>query len=290
MRNALLLFWDSLNDLTSSLGWARHPLRFLVWVLVALPAALFTYRLQRFNRLIRLYGTQFAAKRLLSVFYGGLRLVNPLPSFDKGGLIVSNHPGLGDSLALMAVLPPNRFLLVANERLFFQSMPEVQRRLIIVPNNPAHRHRVVGQILEAIAQGNLVVLYPAGSIEPDPAFRHWGWLPPSSPLLGEWSAVIHLIVQRLERFNGAVYPVMVGGVFARRALFSWWASLGKTREEKEKRAVGYQLLRQLGKQATIQLAFGQVLTATEFAQTPNLAKPTEKIKAICTQLVEKFTL
>lgn len=283
MIQTLLLFWDNLQDLTRSMGLERHPLRFLVWVASALPAALFAYRLGRFNSQLRRGGTRFAAQRLLEIFYRGLEVVTPVPNFDRGGLVVSNHPGLGDSLALMSVLPPNRYRLVANDRLFFRALPEVYRNLILVPESPQERHRVVGQILQAIGQGLLVVLYPAGAIEPDPAFFRWGWASPEEPLLGQWSPVVELIARRLRQAGGCIYPVMVSDVFASRAVFSWWASLGQDRAEKERRAVGYQLLRGLGRSVTLRVAFGQPLGADELDPKSDQSVTT-RLREICKNL------
>ncbi len=266
------------------MGWGRHPLRFLVWAAAALPAALFAYRLSRFNRQLRLGGTRFAARKLLKVFYRGLEVRTPLPDFDRGGLVVSNHPGLGDSLALMAVLPPNRYRLVAHDRLFFRALPEVYRHLIHVPENPRERHSVVGQILEAIDRGLLVVLYPAGAIEPDPAFFRWGWTRPGEPLLGKWSPVVNLIARRLRQTGGRIWPVMVSDVFARKALFSWWANRGRDRAEKERRAVGYQLLRGLGRTGSIRLALGQPWAADELPGSGTSDDCVAQLQEICKNL------
>lgn len=283
MRRAAALFLDNLDDLARSLGWGRHPLRVLLWVALALPAALFTWRLLRFDRMLGLGGTRFAARRALQWFYRGVCVVTDVPSFDTGGLVVSNHPGLGDSLALMAVLPQDRYRLVANDRVFFRCLPNVLERLILVPADPTERHRVVGAILEAVGRGELVVLYPAGSIEPDPAFRRWGWISPEVPLLGEWSGVVALVARRLKRGGGRIYPVLVSDVFSQRSVCSWWSAMGRTREERERRAVGYQLLRGLGRDTEVRVAFAPPLQS-DFLETWPPKEWTGRLRDVCSAL------
>lgn len=276
MIRFLALLYDTLRDLARSAG-VHGLLRLPFWLLTVLPAAVFTFRMRRLDELVGRFSTRFAARRALRWFYAGVELVTPLPDCSRGGLVVSNHPGLGDSLALLAVLPEGRYRLVARDRLFFQALPHIRRLLILVPPEPRRRVQTVAEVLEAIRQGLLVVLYPAGEIEPDPAHA-----PPNRPLLQPWSSLVNLVARRLG--EGRIYPVMVGNVFAKSALQSWWATRGKTPEERERRAVGYQLLRGLARRQPVRLAFGPPLRGDELVGGGGAWSATQRIQSICEEL------
>ncbi len=265
MNTFFLMFRDTLSDMLGSAGAKKGFLRALFLPIACVPALIFTLRMRRFNRNIQLGGTGFAARKMLPFFYKGLSVTGTPPASNSGGLVVCNHPGIGDSLALLAVLPEGKFKMVARERDFFRAMPEVWKRLIIVPEDPSQRHRTVGEILNAILKGDIVVLYPAGVIEPDPVFRDWGWLDREEPLLKEWSPIISLIVRLLKRSPNPppVYPVLAKNVISQKALFSWWASRGKTRKDQEEKAVGYQILRNLARDQNVELIFGEPLSVLE---------------------------
>lgn len=250
MKNASLirLFRISLRDMLQS--YPSSPvLRFVLSLIFALPTLRFAYLLVRFNRDIYQRGLKDAAGTLLKRFYRGVAVYgkNPFSAKAKksygdrageqpsGGLLVlANHPGIGDSLALLSVLDRRSVHLVVSERDFFYALPALGPYLILVSENPAKRNGVIRAMLEALHRGEAVVLYPAGEIEADP-FLH-----PESPMLKQWSSVIGLLIRlaRQGAFEFSIVSALCANVLPPRIMGRRKLHTEEQREVREKRAVG----------------------------------------------------
>mgnify|MGYP005848196295 FL=1 len=271
MKKASLirLYQISLRDMLAA--YPKNPIiRFILSLLFTVPALRFAYLLVRFNEDISRKGLQGAAQRLLREFYRGVSQYrespgaeraphespssagsayeNPGPAREgpqvfsqvssqvssKGLLILANHPGVGDSLALLSVLERQDIFLVAAEREFFYALPALIPYLILVPEDPAKRNGVVRAMLGALKAGATVVLYPAGEIEPDPMVH------PESAMLKPWSTVIGLLV-RLARhgvFDFSIDCAITANVLPPHVLGKGRAKNRADQEKREKRALG----------------------------------------------------
>jgi hypothetical protein len=127
-------------------------------------------------------------------------------------LFVANHPGLGDVLALLAVLDSPDLKVVARDRPFLRALPNLADRLILVPE---HRPgAVLGRVIRHLCEGGAVLSFPAGRIEADPAWR-------TSESWEAWSASTPFWVQKVPGL--LVQPCLVAGVRCRGFVDPWWA-------------------------------------------------------------------
>jgi hypothetical protein len=76
-------------------------------------------------------------------------------------LVVSNHPGLADAVALFAAMPRGDLKVIAAERPFLSALPNTSRALIPVPTLPTGGRRRSGPRPATSA--------PAGRSSPSPA-------------------------------------------------------------------------------------------------------------------------
>jgi 1-acyl-sn-glycerol-3-phosphate acyltransferase len=235
------LFKISLRDMLAS--YPPNPfLRFLLGILFAVPALRFAHLLVRFNDDIARKGIQEAAQSLFKEFYRSVQVHGEPPALPAGGtgetsqglLIVANHPGVGDSLALLSVLDRPDIYLVAAEREFFFALPALLPYLILVPEESAKRNAVVRAMVRALQQGETVVLYPAGEIEPDPILH------PASAMLKSWSTVIGLLVRlaRQGSFDFTIASAITANVLPPHVLGTTGAKTKEAQEKREKRALG----------------------------------------------------
>uniref|UniRef100_A0A7C3EJT0 Phospholipid/glycerol acyltransferase domain-containing protein n=1 Tax=Gracilinema caldarium TaxID=215591 RepID=A0A7C3EJT0_9SPIR len=245
------LFKISLRDMLAS--YPENPfLRLLLSIIFALPALRFAYLLVRFNGDISRKGVQPAAERLFREFYRSVQVHGKPPTEPTEGvgkapqgtlaqgkpptglLIVANHPGVGDSLALLSVLARPDIHLVAAERDFFYALPALLPYLILVPQDPVKRNGVVRAMVKALKQGETVVLYPAGEIEPDPILH------PESTMLKSWSTVIGLLVRlaRQGSFDFSIATAITANVLPPHVLGKAGAITKEAQEKREKRALG----------------------------------------------------
>ena len=89
----------------------------------------------------------------------------------RGGplLLVSNHPGLADAVALFAATPRDDLRVIAADRPLLEALPNTSRYLLTVTETSAGRSGVVRAAARHLRGGGAVLTFPGGRIEPDPA-------------------------------------------------------------------------------------------------------------------------
>ena len=127
-------------------------------------------------------------------------------------LLVANHPGLADALALFAAVPRRDLRVVAAERPFLAALPNTSRYLIPVSErSPKKRFEAVRSATRHLKRGGAVLTFPGGKIEPDPAV-----LPGAVEALERWSESLDLFVRLVRGLT--VVPAIVSGVLSPTAL------------------------------------------------------------------------
>src|SRR5215216_3719829 len=82
-------------------------------------------------------------------------------------LVVSNHPGLSDAMALFASLPRNDLRTVASERAFLLALNHTSQHLIYLQSG--EQNGSLRKISKHLRTSGAVLLFPGGRVEPDPA-------------------------------------------------------------------------------------------------------------------------
>ena len=235
MKKASLykLFTISLRDILSAYG--HNPLvRGFLRLIFAIPALRFALFMAQCDREIPQRGLREASRKLLRRFYRGVTVLGEKPHREGGLLIVANHPGVGDSLALLSSLERDDIRLVAGEREFFFALPNLLPYLILVPEDPSKRTGVLRAMVDDLRQGKTVILYPAGEIEPDP-FLH-----PDESFLKPWSSAIGLLVRLAQQggFHFRIQPAISAQVLPPHVLGPSYAKKPALRNTLERKAVG----------------------------------------------------
>lgn len=277
----------SLKDMLDAYPENR-ALRLGLSILFFLPALSFAHRMARFSRNVGLRGLREASRLLLEEFYAGVRVSGNGPPAEGGLLVLSNHPGVGDSLALLAALERNDVRIVAAERDFFRALPGLADCLILVPEDERKRIGTLRAMAADLKAGRTVVLYPAGRIEPDPLLH------PDRYPLEAWSAAVGLLVVLAARegFSFDLKPALVGGVLPPRAVgrpAAAAAGRGDGEEERrERRAVGRIIGLGAARRDAVTLAWGRTLGSDLFV---GLGAPeiTDRVRAEASGLLRRET-
>lgn len=287
MRNSFdlpLMTRDSLADWRAQLHrrFPRAPETALdLLSLLFLPFALrFALEMRKFNGRVGKIGLGPASLELLKRYYAGVALSSDLEvellrrRLSEGGptLVLANHPGVVDTLALFhgleAAFGVKDFMVVANDRDFFNAMPAIRERIIPVPSDPALRAAVFAAIEDALKGGRSVVLYPSGDITADPCLAPEIY--PYDDLLGTWSPSVGLLIararKRIETGQSpplTVLPVLCGGVLPKGSADAWWMGRNRSRREREAMAVGGILAFKTTRRRTIRLRAGMPLNVRD---------------------------
>ncbi|MDB4941522.1 MAG: putative hemolysin [Labilithrix sp.] len=180
------------------------------WV-AGVPSRRLGAALARFDANVATRGLPAAARALLSSFGATVEVVGALP--PGPALVVTNHPGAYDAIALMAALDREDVALVAADRAFLRAMPAVARHLVFASSASAFA-RLAGlrAALAWLAAGRTLVHFGAGRIEPDVRFGG-----ADAPLAPVWAAGTGVLARHAIARGASVVPAFVSGVHSPRA-------------------------------------------------------------------------
>lgn len=136
-------------------------------------------------------------------------------------LVLANHPGAYDALALMRALGRRDLLVLAAERRFLRALPGLSEHLVFVAEDPVRRAGALKRSLRWLRQGGALLHFPAGRIELDADFEV-----DAQRLLGPWQPGVGALITACERAGGRVLVAGVRGVHsprAKRLLLNRWA-------------------------------------------------------------------
>ena len=171
-------------------------------------------------------------------------------------LIVANHPGLADSLALFATVPRRDLRVVAAERPVLKALPNTSRYLMSISEASPGRLGVVRTAARHLMGGGAVLTFPGGEIEPDPAV-----LPGAVESLERWSESLDLFARLVPGLT--VVPAAVSGVLSPTALRNPLILVRRRPRDREWLAATLQMLTPALRNVSTRVAFGRPVHAGE---------------------------
>jgi 1-acyl-sn-glycerol-3-phosphate acyltransferase len=164
-------------------------------------------------------------------------------------LLVSNHPGLSDAVALFSSIPRTDLRVVAAKWALLDALPNTSRYLISVAKASSNRFQVLRSVATHLKNGGAVLNFPAGRMEPDPAV-----LPGAVKALDRWSTSVDLFARMAPDLT--VVPVAVSGVFSPIALRNPLTYLRRKEEDRWWLASNLQMLVPALRNVTMRVSFG----------------------------------
>ena len=167
---------------------------------------------------------------------------------DGPVLLVANHPGLADALAVFAATPRADLRVVAAERPFLEALPNTSRYLITV--SEASPGRSVRAATRYLRDGGAILTFPGGRIEPDPAV-----LPGATGALERWSGSLDLFARLVPGLT--VVPAVVSGVLSPAALRNPLTLVRRQQKDRQWLAATIQMLTPALRNVTTRVSFGR---------------------------------
>jgi hypothetical protein len=169
-------------------------------------------------------------------------------------LLVANHPGLCDTVALFATIPRADLRVVAAKRAFLDALPNTARYLFTVVEESPERLGLIRATTRHLRDGGALLTFPGGRIEPDPAV-----LPGAVEALGRWSASVDLFARLVPDF--IVVPAVVSGVLSPAALRNPLTLLRRREEDRRWLAATLQILAPTLHDVAVRVEFGHPIHA-----------------------------
>ncbi|MBI3242427.1 MAG: 1-acyl-sn-glycerol-3-phosphate acyltransferase [Chloroflexi bacterium] len=273
----------NIDDMFDSVGLAdrlrgNRLLRGAVW----LPARGFARLITTFDKVVSekslVGGSEWLLKRVARrLEAAGRENVPP----TGPALILSNHPGMADTISLFASLPRADLRVIANDRPFLQALPNVSRQMIYVPTaESADKMPVIRAAVTHLRQGGAVLTFPAGEIEPDPAVA-----PGAVESLQKWSESIALFARLAPQTR--IIPAIVSGVVSAAAQHHPLTRLRRTPRGRERMAAMLQIMVPAYQSVVARVAFGPPLLAADLvAANPNASAITRAVTTEAQKLIE----
>jgi 1-acyl-sn-glycerol-3-phosphate acyltransferase len=209
-------------------------------------------------------GMASGARRLLPRFVASHEAsgAERIPS-DGPLLIVANHPGSYDAVAIMAYVERPDLKFLVREVGLFRRLENLAQHAIFTPKgkNALRRIRPVRECVRHLENGGALLIFPRGRIEPDPDIT-----PEAELEFEKWSRSVAMLTERVPETR--VMVAITGGVIAPSAMrhpITWFRS---SRGSRQRLAFLYQIFRQAlaGKELfglNARVTFGDVFVAPQ---------------------------
>lgn len=262
--NFELLTQINLDDLVTSFGWQSRPLASSVLKKIFLkPAQTFAKIMVDYDSAVGERGLVEASRLTQDHFVRDVRVFGLDRVPDSAFLALSNHPGMSDTLSLFCALNRPDLKIIALDRPFLNTLPNISRQLFYVKDDAASRMSLVRQVTTHLRSGGAALTFPAGHIEPDPEVYDG-----AVDSLKAWTDSAGVFIRMAP--ETAILPVFVRGVMLKKAARHWLLTVKRSREEKEKLAAALQLLAHLAfqqKDVRVKVQIGQPITAGQLGTT-----------------------
>ena len=119
-----------------------------------------------------------------------VRGAEQIPS-DGSLLVVSNHPGVYDSICLASSVPRQDLKIIVWEIPFYRLLPNASHWFLYTTEDTTGRMLALKNAIQHLRNGGAVLQFGSGLIEPDP-----GIFPNTEESLKNWSPSIEIILRR----------------------------------------------------------------------------------------------
>ncbi|MEK6207793.1 MAG: lysophospholipid acyltransferase family protein [Chloroflexota bacterium] len=165
-------------------------------------------------------------------------------------LVVANHPGLSDAVAVLAALERDDAWIVTANYPFLRALRLASRRFLFVSEDRADRLSAFRSIVSRLRCGETVLVFPAGGLELDPALSRDAAL----ASLATWSRSIELLARLVP--DTLVVPAAISGVVSRSAFDHRLARRRGVLKERQRMATLLQVALPRFRPSRVSVSFG----------------------------------
>ncbi len=271
------LTYINVQDMLDNFGLSQlRRGRRVIERLLSVPARLLARQVARLDQRVGAIGLQAASRELLLKYVRRLDVIGAENVPATGGvLLATNHPGMSDSLVCFTGIPRQDVAIVSVDRPFLRALTNICQHLLFISDRPDERALIVRQVARRLREGHVVIVNPAGQIEPDPAV-----MPGALEALQNWSDSLGLFVRLAP--EAVVVPMVVSGTIYGPTLSNPLTRVRRNQRDRERVAatiqaflltIGYLRSRQV-----VRVQFGPPLAAADLIGLGSVDTITEAIR------------
>ena len=228
-----------LEDVKTSANLGRRKM--ISWMIDRLgyrPAGWLADLLARIDEQLEQTSLHETATKALNSFSDGLELhVDDMVPVSGPLLVVANHPGMADIFGVLASLKRDDVKIVAQQKGFMRVLRNINRHMLPIEPDSSFKLKAIRDIIQALNDGMAVIIFPSGSLEPDPAIIHG-----AAESLQHWSDSIGVFLNKAPRTQ--LLPVLVSSVLTDKAFNSRLSKLGQKPKRRHQFAMVVQFVAQ----------------------------------------------
>jgi 1-acyl-sn-glycerol-3-phosphate acyltransferase len=246
-----------MHELLWALKVQDKPLaRALLKRVLDLPARKFTRLLLELEQAVAEQGPAYGARKLSRYFFDDLTVIGGEHIPQEGACIIAaNHPGGMDFVAQIEAARRDDLLAITSDVNFLRPLPAVSQYLVPISSDTHGRYAALRETLAHLRGGGCLLLYPTGSIDPDPHyFRN------AEDHLARWSRSLAVYLQKGTPLQ--VVPAITSQAISEKILFSRLVMHQKRRVDRQRAAEFLQTMNMMyfkGQRLNLKVSFGEAL-------------------------------
>lgn len=229
-----------INEICYALGIGRSgAMRRLLGPLFRRPANRFGQIAARADAEVESSGISGGARRILPDFslMVSARGAEQIPK-DGPLLLVSNHPGALDSVAILSCVPRKDLKVLISDVPFTRAFSAARQHFVYVPHESSGRLAALRDSIDHLRSGGSLLIFAHGDVEPDPEVS-----PGASESIQDWSRSIEIMLRRVP--ESWLQVAIASGVLARKFVRSPLVRIRNDPARRQKLAEVLQLSRQM---------------------------------------------
>jgi len=177
-------------------------------------------------------------------------------------LVVSNHPGAFDSVAILSCIPRKDVKVLLSDVPFTRAFVSARRYFIYVPPDASGRMTTLRASIDHLKTGGTLLIFAHGDVEPDPEVS-----PGADGCIQDWSRSIELMLRKVQ--DCRVQVTIVSGALIRKFVVSPVVKIQKTAAKRQKLAEFLQIIRQMafarGDKTHVHISFAEPVRGMDLA-------------------------
>jgi hypothetical protein len=239
-REAAVYREKIIDEISYALGIGRSGvMRRLMGPLFKRPAERFARIACRADAEVKSSGISGGARRILSDFSltVSARGTESIPA-DGPLLIVSNHPGALDSVAIMSCIPRKDLKVLLSDVPFTRTFSAARRYFIYVPPGAAGRSTTLRASIDHLRRGGALLIFAHGDVEPDPEVS-----PDARESIQDWSRSVEIMLRKVP--ESWLQVTIASGVLSQKFVRSPIVRIRRSPARRQKLAEVLQLSQQM---------------------------------------------